>query len=180
VETIPQEPQSLAPPVTPGPPPLNADQQAALKALGALGATIAPITADSPDLDAHFELLGDRFTDQQAAEMYPLRGRLVWLNLAGTGITDETVRRIAQMPNLERLHLENTAVTDIGVADLATLQNLRYLNLHTTRITDAAVASIAAMPALERVYLWDTAVTAEAVDRLRAARPELTVEFTPE
>lgn len=180
VETVTPEPQATAPPIAPAQPALTADQQAAIRALGSLGATITPIELGSADLDAHLELLGDRFRDEHALHLLALGNSLVWLNLARTGVTDETVVRLAQLPNLERLHLENTAVTDAGVAALVTLPRLRYLNLHTSRVTDAALDSISAMPALEQVYLWGSGVTVEGVARLRAARPGLRVEFASE
>lgn len=175
----PVDPEPTAPPIAAAQEPtLTSDQLAALRSLESLGATVSPIAPAA--LDVHLELLGDRFTDDHAADLLRLGDHLVWLSLANTAITDTALARLAGLSNLERLHLENTAVTDTGVAALAALPNLRYLNLHTTRVTDAALDSISAMPALEQVYLWGSGVTVEGVDRLRAARPGLRVEFAPE
>jgi uncharacterized membrane protein len=182
-ETAPEtgpEPAVTADVAAPALPPLSADQRGALDRLAALGATITPITLDAPDLDAHLELLGGRCTDAQADDLAALGDRLVWLNLAGTGVTDATAVRLAGLPRLERLHLERTAITDAGVDALRPLEHLRYLNLYATGVTDGCLASLAAMPALEEVFLWGSGVSERGADLLRRARPGLKVVFSPE
>src|SRR6185312_4318402 len=56
------------------------------------------------------------------------------------------------------------------------LDSLAYLNLRQTNVTDEAVDTLIAMASLQGVNLSGTRITPRALDRLRRARPELTVE----
>ena len=148
---------------------------AAVAAIEALGGSAVPIAEDSAGLEVHFELLGESFGDEQLAVLGECSEAVVWLNLAGTGVTDRGIAWLTNLPNLRSLHLERTAVTDEGVSALAALPGLTYLNLHSTAVTGACLEAVGMMPALERVFLWNTGVTADEVELLRAVRPDLTV-----
>lgn len=53
--------------------------------------------------------------------------RLRTLNLFGSEITDEHLRNLGHLPNLEALDLSHTAVTPAGLLQLRTCRKLRYL-----------------------------------------------------
>ncbi|MFZ5831803.1 MAG: hypothetical protein ACOY3P_17080 [Planctomycetota bacterium] len=63
------------------------------------------------------------------------------LDVGGRGLSDRSLKYLAQLPNLDSLDLERTAdITDAGVAELRSLANLQELNLGwNQKITDAGV-----------------------------------------
>jgi hypothetical protein len=95
-------------------------------------------------------------------------------------ITDETLRVLGSMPQLEKLYLphSNLHLTDRGLANLKNLKRLKVLWLDGP-FTDAGLANLEGLRNLEEIRLRDTAVSPAGVARLHRAIPslqELTVE----
>jgi len=108
---------------------------------------------------------GRDFGDAELALLAPLREQLVVLDLSGSGVTersaeviggfsrlrvlragstrvgDETVRRIAALPQLESVSLADTAITEASVGALAKLRTLRALRVAGTAAERAAQAA---------------------------------------
>ena len=147
--------------------------------LRSIGGLVQPIAQSDPRLDVALHLADEDVTDDtldtvvafDAAQ--PDGGKVAWLNLAGTAITDAGCDRLAKLGSLERLHLERTTITDAGLAKLATLKNLQYLNLYGTKVTEAGLATIASLPAIEKVYVWQTGVSEDAIATFRSEHPEV-------
>jgi hypothetical protein len=78
------------------------------------------------------------------------------LNLADVPITDDSLRTIASLGQLERLELNSTHITDRGIVRLRDLVNLRELNLGRTSVTDFGVSWLATLSRLERLDLANT------------------------
>ena len=67
--------------------------------------------------------------------------KVTFFDLEGS-CTDEGLKEVAKLQNLEGLTLHNTQITDEGLKEVAKLQKLRYLDLSYTRITGAGVAKL--------------------------------------
>ena len=160
--------------------PLPVPDESVLAALRASGALAQRIAQDENAVEVSFRVPGERAGDAALATLRGLEGNLVWLDLAGTAVTDAGLTNLAGFERLERLSLERTAVGDAGVGALAGLTRLRVLNLFGTAVGDGAVEALAALPALERVHVWSSALTADGVRALRALRPQLAVLGAPE
>ena len=63
------------------------------------------------------------------------------------------------------------------MAHLKSLPNLEYLNLYGTNISDTGLQELTDLKNLKKIYLWRTKVTEEGIPQLRAARPELEINF---
>jgi hypothetical protein len=95
------------------------------------------------------------------------------LDLSRLRITDEVIAAIPD--DVEQLDLANARLTDAGAASLVRLKRLRQLNLAKTTISDEGLVSLAELPCLESVCVEGTQIPIEGVNRLRAARPEISV-----
>ena len=133
---------------------------AVMAKINATGASLMPISAES-DSELRFTALNvaKEFGDAQLAALKPIAGQILWLDLAGTKVTDKGLAGVAGMKNLRRLYLQNTAVTDAGLGQVAKLANLEYLNLYNSKVSDAGIAKLGALKNLKTVYLWQTKVT---------------------
>ncbi len=95
------------------------------------------------------------------------------LNLSRLPVTNDS---LAAIPTEARgLALIDTPVTDEGIASLLRLQKLTRVNLAGTKITDDGLQELSKLPNLEWVCVNRTQVTAAGVDRLKEARPDVTV-----
>jgi Leucine-rich repeat (LRR) protein len=75
------------------------------------------------------------------------------------------------------LNLDNTRITDEGLKHLAGMTQLEELNLSNTQVTDAGVASLAKFRALKTLKLNQClSVSSEAIEQLRQALPQLEVQ----
>lgn len=86
-------------------------------------------------------------------------GELKELYLAGTGAGDEGLRHLAGLVKLEVLVLDDTEVSDAGAAYLKGLTNLRVLHLRNTRIGDETVKYLKGLSNLRELWLGGTQVT---------------------
>jgi len=75
--------------------------------------------------------------------------------------TDENLRLIAQLPELERVMLYKGKVTADGLAALASLPKLRYLQMYATDVPSEAFSVLAKIPQLKYLSLGDYSVTDE-------------------
>lgn len=120
--------------------------------------SVMPISAEDTRLRINVINGAKDFGDDQLKLIEPVAERVVWLDLGRSRITDQGMKTVRRMRDLERLHLENTAVTDAGIAELAGLARLEYLNLYGTKVGNGIFDTFAKLPALRRAYLWQTSV----------------------
>ncbi len=155
--------------------PVTGANQAAIDALIARGAVITRISALTTDLDVNLSGLQPPAADTDLPIVAGLDGDIVWLNLAGSDVTDIGLKIVGSFKSLQRLRLEKTPITDAGMRFLTGLQKLKYLNLHSTDVSDAGLESLGLLPKLERLYLWQTKVTFSGVAKLRVKLPKLRI-----
>ncbi len=149
--------------------------RAAIARLRERGAHAARIAADAQEVEVSFAQLGEGAGDADLALLRGLEGSLVWLNLAGSSVTDAGVARLEGFTRLSRLQLQRTGVGDGALEGLAGLPGLETLNLYGTSVTDAGMARLRLFPALRRVYVWDTVVTPEGALALTREKPTIEV-----
>jgi len=75
---------------------------------------------------------------------------LRYLELCQTKVTDEGLKELAALTELQRLGLNSTAVTGAGLKHLVPLKKLQLLNLSDTKVTETDVAALKkALPACQ-------------------------------
>lgn len=100
---------------------------------------------------------------------------VVFLDLSGAQVPDESMDEIGQLQNLYHLDLSNTSVTNDGLIHLNSLNRLAVLNLYGTTVSDEGLEHIKLLPALKKVYLWQTETTQEFMDQWKKENPDLEV-----
>jgi hypothetical protein len=151
---------------TVAPPDRAATLAEAARVSARLGVLIRSVSADGPWLDVTASHAGRGFGDAELAALAGLAPAIQWLDLGGTSVTDEGMKIVGSMANLERLHLDGTKVTDEGLAPVGGLKHLQYLNLRGTAVTDQGLSHLRGLPRLRSLYVWQTAVTRAAVEAL--------------
>jgi len=151
--------------------------EAALAKLREAQVHVGPISKDSELLWIDFAASAKTTGDVEAeALLRPVLEFVGDLSLSRSGITDQTLRLAARMPNLARLDLRGTEVTDAGVAALAGHPSLAELVLPQTELTDGAVPYLLKIPNLRKVFLWNSGVTVQGIATLRLGREDLVIE----
>lgn len=116
---------------------------------------------------------GGLMTDDVLARVATLE-HVTWLDLSGSRqLTDDGLRHLERMPQLERLNLSGAKITDRGLAMLAALPNLREFSLTWQRdVSDAGIAHLRHCARLERVDLMGSPTGDAAIEALEG-KPRL-------
>ncbi|MEM9142461.1 MAG: c-type cytochrome domain-containing protein [Bacteroidota bacterium] len=129
--------------------------------LRASGFQVAPLSEDLNYLEVSAKI-GEQISENQLKKLGKAKEHIVHLDLKNSGITDESLTLVNDLPNLIRLRLDQNPITDAGVRQLADLNNLEYLNLSFTDISDASLALVANYKNLKQFYHYNTGVTVES------------------
>lgn len=117
------------------------------------------------------------FTD---ADVAVLVQRKDWrrLQFESSGVTNESLRLVAGLPQLAHFEVDGERITDGGIKLLAASQSLEFLDLRfCPSLGDDAVDALAEMPKLRTVRLHDqNKITAASVKRLAKKKPKLLIQ----
>ncbi len=100
-----------------------------------------------------------------------------FLDLKGTRVQDEDLKRLAGLKTLPKLNLENTLVSDTGLQYLKDIP-LNYISLIGTQITDKGFGYLSNMPSLTTLYVGSTAISNSGVEQLKDMKQLEKLSFT--
>ncbi len=146
----------------------------AISELRKLNLIVSPVSKDQNIVEVS-AVNAPGFSDAHTALLQKLSDQVVWLKIGSTAVTDKALKDIAGLKNLNKLYLEHTGITDEGIAQLGNLPGLEYLNLIGTKVTDAGISKIAGLKGLKSIYLWQSGVSDSGIAELRRLRPDLHV-----
>ena len=105
------------------------------------------------------------------------------LSLSMSDVTDEQMSQLAGLDHLRELGLADTSLGDAGLGAVEGLPQLRELAL-PQNVTDAGVIRLGRMSGLRKMEFLGAGrcplLTKGGLARLRAARPDLTIDGEPE
>lgn len=118
---------------------------------------------------------GSPITDEGVKELIPLGKTLYQLDLGGTKVTSESLKHVAQMPNLISVSFMDTAVGNNNLKELQSLKKLTHLYLSRTKITPAGFDDLATLKTLKDLYLVENRLSKEEYIELRKKMPKTLV-----
>lgn len=145
----------------------------AIKAVEAAGGRVYRISAADTTREVSFNLSSNPIGDDQIKDVNAI-GQVIWLNLAGTNVTNEGLKHLAGMP-IQKLHLERTQIGDEGLKHLKSFKDLHYLNLYDTKTTDVGLEHLKSLVNLKKLFVWKTEVTESGIKQLQESIPELEI-----
>jgi hypothetical protein len=101
--------------------------------------------------------------------------RVTYLNLGGSGLSDEGLSSLGRLRGVLSLELSETRVSDAALGHLRGFPDLFWLGLANTGITDAGLRPIALLTNLHTLDLRGTRVTDVGVLALQTALPQLEI-----
>jgi len=100
-----------------------------------------------------------------------------FLDLKGTSVKDDDLKRLAGLKTLPKLNLENTLISDTGLQYLKDIP-LNYISLIGTQITDKWFGYLSNMPSLTTLYVGSTAISNFGVEQLKDMKQLEKLSFT--
>jgi hypothetical protein len=105
-----------------------------------------------------FGLSVRQMTDEGLKELVSLK-QMQALDLSSAEVTDAGLKELAGLKQLQALNLSWTQVTDLGLKELAAQKQLQSLSLIGTQITDAGLKELARLKELRSLCVAGTQVT---------------------
>lgn len=103
-----------------------------------------------------------------ALQILPALPKLRLLALQESQVSDESMRYLAELKNLEYLYMWDVhSVTDAGVAHLKDLSHLHYVHLSSSQITDRSLEVLGQLPKIEGLALQFNNFTDEGLVHLQ-------------
>jgi Leucine-rich repeat (LRR) protein len=95
------------------------------------------------------------------------QGKVISVDLRGTWVTDNDLRRLTNYSDLEKLDLSLTHITDGGLQEIKNLKGITDFNLYFAEyVTDEGVASIKDWKQLKRLNLHGTKASDTALEHI--------------
>lgn len=146
-----------------------------LDSLGGSGLVFKTISIGSNLIEVIPSKAGQEMAEAQLNRLLLVKDQVVWLNLPGANLHDESLKIIGQLTNLRKLRLERNPISDEGLRHLENLKNLEYLNLFGTGIGDKGIQPLIQLTNLKDLFIGQTAVTESGIARLKASNKLLRI-----
>ena len=96
------------------------------------------------------------------------KSSIEYLDMSGSGIHDDTIRFLANLPNLRFLRLSDTDITDASLRQLATFEgSIDYLDVSNTQITARGLRE-SGLPRHQAIHLALNQFTLEEIQMLKS------------
>jgi Leucine Rich repeat len=92
-------------------------------------------------------------------------------------LTDEGLKQLCQLQNLETLNLRNTEVTDEGLSHLRNLTHLRCFFVYSRKVTRKGLSILVSLPSLREAILGDANITERDQNDPTLCRSNLKILF---
>jgi len=138
-----------------------------LHSLRSAGWVISPISLG----DNHLRISGfnlESSIDSALSLLSGIRDQVIELRLGKTGLTDESLKQISSLINIEKLWLNNNNITDAGISSIKALKHLEYLNVSYTRITVNGLKQMISIPNLKSIYASGTTINNAELNSLKS------------
>jgi hypothetical protein len=113
---------------------------------------------NSANLVLNASLLGPKFGDSDLAAFAPVVAQITVADFSRTAITDHAAPAIAAMKNLRVLRLAQTGLKDDFLKSMDELPELQSLNVYATAVTEHALPTLGKFPKLQHFYAGQTSI----------------------
>jgi len=140
------------------------------------GVKIMAMAKESNLLEVRFR--GDSLiSDDQLTSLLSLDKNIVRIDFSFSGVTNDQLKTLSKLEQLNYLSLANTTIDDAGLEHLAELENLRVLNLHSSNITKASLPMLRSMTGLQKVFLFNTKISVDKFEEFAVSNSRLQVGY---
>ena len=147
-----------------------------INTLKQLGLIVHPIAKGVGYLDLS-AMNAPLLNDVQVQKISILDSHLVWLNLANTRITNNSIATLSNCKNILKLNVAYTSLNDDAISLLNQFTKLNYLNIVGTSVSDNGLAKLNLSNSLKTLYCWNTKITQSGVDQFKKRYPNIQINF---
>jgi hypothetical protein len=93
-----------------------------------------------------------------------------WLAMPSVRLTDDGLKTIATISQLEDIWINGNDLTDSGIKSLAGCRSLTHITLTAKKVTDAGIKELAALPRLRALHLIGMKMTGSAFEAFAGSK----------
>ncbi|OOG72423.1 hypothetical protein B0E43_15415 [Algoriphagus sp. A40] len=135
--------------------------------------SVVLLARDSPALDVTL-FSPSNYTPASLEDLLAVKEQVVGLNLNKMPVTDQDIKTVVRLENLNRLNLNYTEITPNALQELTKLKQLRHLSLSGTKVDFASLqAGVKGFENLKTVVIWETPVTKAELENLKKEYPKI-------
>ena len=125
--------------------------------LESAGFTVSVLAENVNYLDVSVQQ-GKVLSKKELQKLEKAKDHIVWLDLKNSGINDDMLSVLGNLPNLMKLRLDRNEISDEGAVHLAKLTQLEYINLSFTKISEQTVNQLRRVNSATRIYHYQSGV----------------------
>ncbi|MDO6807800.1 c-type cytochrome domain-containing protein [Zobellia galactanivorans] len=115
------------------------------------------------------------FQDEYLNELDKIKEQVIYLSLANLPITNEHMKSVGKLQNLEHLVLNFTDIDSEGIGALQGCTQLESLSLSGTGINASVLEHLQKLKGLKEVFVWNTQLNADDIEQLRTKLPHVII-----
>jgi uncharacterized membrane protein len=119
--------------------------------------TITPLYQNSPALQVDF-FIKESYQSAALQELTAVKEQVVTLNLSKMPVTDDDLKVLGELKNLEKLNLNFTSISGAGLNHLASLGRLTSLALSGTSVTRGYLEQLLQHQTIQEIFIWNTRI----------------------
>lgn len=127
---------------------------------------VIPVAYNSPALVVKF-YLKERFDLNMLKEIESISKQVVEINLSTMPVDDKVFDLLAPFVNLEVLNLNGTDITGNNLKKLASNKKLEQVAVANTKVGKSALEELGKISTLKKVFLWSAKVSKDEVEDIK-------------
>jgi len=131
------------------------------------------LSKNSSFLDVRF--ISESIEMKNIEALQSVSEQITWLDLRNSGINDEMLGLIGNLPNLTKLRLDGNPITEKGIIHLEGLKHLESISLYNTNVNKECLKSFIKLPNLKKLYLGKTRIVEQDIIDIAKTRSDLEV-----
>jgi mono/diheme cytochrome c family protein len=137
--------------------------------------SVAPVAAGSNYLSANFIAI-DSVRQTDIKLLQSLKKQLLWLKLGNKKIAPSLFAELSSLNALTKIYLERTGINDEGLKAISNLPQLQYINLTGNPVTEKGIEQLKSLKGLAHLYVYRTSISAEGYGALKKLFPKASID----
>jgi uncharacterized membrane protein/mono/diheme cytochrome c family protein len=139
------------------------------------GVAVLPVAANSNYLSVNFVAV-DSVKQADLKLLQSLKKQLLWLKMGNKKLSPDLVSELAGFNAVTKIYLDKTGLTDEGLKIISSLPQLQYINIIGNPVTEKGIEQLKNLKGLTHLYIYQTAVSAAGFEILKKEFPTTSIE----
>jgi uncharacterized membrane protein/mono/diheme cytochrome c family protein len=139
------------------------------------GVAVSTIAAGSNYLAVNFIAI-DSVKQSDLKLLQSLKKQLLWLKLGNKKLSPALVIELKDLDALTKIYLDKTGLTDEGLKIIASLPQLQYINIIGNPVTEKGIEQLKGLKGLTHLYIYQTNVNASGFEALKKIFPKTIID----